>query len=249
MKKALILAAGQGKRLEELTKNTPKCLLPIRERTLLDFSLSALKTCDISEIILITGFAHEKLKEHITKHWSEKFKFQFIYNDKFAEYNNIYSAYLAKDLWDDETVLLNSDIIYDLEILLAISRKPQDTSYLVIDDSKSLNEEDMKVKTDEKGCIRRVNKKLDIKGSLGEYIGILYLSGKERGEFLKSLETNVKNKNLDLYYEDALDCILNNISVLPFSTNSKPWTEVDTKEDYEVAKKIANELSKHTIQA
>lgn len=120
MKKALILAAGLGKRLGNLTKDIPKCLLPVGEQTLIDFSLEALKENGVKEIIIVSGFAHENLKAHIEKKWTEKFSFKFIFNDKFKEYNNIYSAYLAKDYLDDETILLNSDIIFHPEILRSL---------------------------------------------------------------------------------------------------------------------------------
>lgn len=256
MKKAIILAAGIGKRLGDLTKDIPKCLLQIdSDNVLLDYSLEALKEHGITEIVFVSGFAESKLKEHIDKKWKNKFQFQFIFNDKYKEYNNIYSAYLAKDVWNDETVLLNSDIIFDPGILRNLYREADSrgvlqyasTSFLIVDDSKTLNPESMKTKIDKAGRIRKINKSLDIKTSFGEYIGITYLKGVERVKFLESLCINVKNKNLDLYYEDALAHILNDVSVYPCSTKGLAWTEVDTKEDYEVAKKIAEKIKKVSI--
>ena len=246
MKKAVILAAGLGKRLGNLTKDIPKCLLIVDEKskkTLLDFSLSALLDNGISKIIIVTGFAEEALKNHISKNWSDKLTVNFIFNAKYAEYNNIYSAYLARDLWDDETVLLNSDIIFHPDIL----RDLHCESFLIVDDSKTLTSESMKIEIDKEGRIKKINKNLDIKTSLGEYIGITYLRGVERVEFLESLERNVKNKHLDLYYEDALAHVLKDISVFPFSTSGKLWTEVDTEEDYNLAKDIANKIKTVTV--
>ena len=241
MKKAIILAAGIGKRLGDLTKDIPKCLLEISsEDVLLDYSLHSLKENNIKEVIFVTGFREEKLKGHINKKWKNKFSFQFIFNDKFADYNNIYSAYLAKELWDDETVLLNSDIIFHPDILKTLIETGGHKSVLVIDDKNKLDEEDMKVMVNERGEIKKINKNLNISESFGEYIGITYLRGNERIKFLESLENNVKNKKLNIYYEDALANILETSSVFPCSTNGLPWTEVDTSEDYEMAKNIAS---------
>lgn len=257
MKKALILAAGCGKRLGNLTKDIPKCLLvvePESKKTLLDFSLSALSDNGINEMIIVTGFAEEALKKHIATHWSDKFSVQYIFNDKFSDYNNIYSAYLARNIWDDETVLLNSDIIFHPDILKmlksVIDNKPK--SYLVIDDVNKLDAEDMKVKINEKGEIKEINKKLDCNTSLGEYIGITYLRDIERVKFLESLENNVigacsRKPLLDLYYEDALAHVLKDISVYPLSTEGKLWTEVDTEEDYNIAKEIAEKIKKVSV--
>lgn len=250
MKKAIILAAGAGKRLGDLTKDIPKCLLPtdVYGSTLIDFSLSALKSYSISEIIIVSGYKESRLRQHIEKKWSSKLLFKFIFNDKFNDYNNIYSAYLAKDFWDDEVVLLNSDIIFDPDILRNLKQRANNpeagvrASYLVIDDTKKLLQEDMKVEIDDYGQLKKINKNLNIERSHGEYIGITYLRGLDRVKFLESLEDNVKNKQLDLYYEDALDQILNETSILPCSTQGLHWTEVDTKEDYEVAKNIVKEL-------
>lgn len=244
--KALILAAGIGKRLGGLTRDIPKCLLPIDfDSVLLDYSLQAIKDNGFNEVVFLTGHAEDILKNHIDKKWKNDFSFKFIFNDKYAEFNNIYSAYLAKDIWDDETVLFNSDIIFHPDILKNLISKITKTpkSYLVIHDRKVLTAEDMKVKINENGEIKEINKGLDIKTSYGEYIGITYLRDSERLKFLESLEENVKAKRLDIYYEDALACVLNDTSVLCSSTEGKIWTEVDTKEDYELAKKIAKEIN------
>ena len=246
MKHAIILAAGQGKRLGKLTSDIPKCLLAIEDKTLLDFSLEALKESSVSDITFVIGHAKEKLIEHVIENWSDDFTFKFVYNEKYADYNNIYSAYLVRNSWTDETILLNSDIIFDKEILLGLKTEAEN-SCLIIDNTKTLVEEDMKVKVNSTKKITAINKGLNIKDSLGEYIGIFYLKGDERVKFLESLELNVegvygRKPLLDLYYEDALDQILDHVSVYPLSTNGKKWTEVDTSEDYELAKKIGKEL-------
>ncbi len=249
MKKALILAAGIGKRLGDLTKDIPKCLLPLDSNgsTLIDYSLETLMENNIKEITVVSGFADKKLREYLTDKWKNKVNLNFIFNEKFSEYNNIYSAYLAKDIWDDETVLLNSDIVFHSDILKNLVEAYHGKSLLVIDNSEELVDEDMKVETNANGEIKKISKNLNNKTSFGEYIGITYLKGKERVKFLESLELNVKNKKLNIYYEDALADVLNEVSIYPSSTLGKPWTEVDIKEDYELAKKIAKQLKKVTV--
>lgn len=243
MKKAIILAAGIGQRLGDLTKETPKCLLKVDgTNTILDYALDTLQGLKFKEVIFVTGFASEKLEKYVDKKWSGAFKFKYINNPKYAEHNNIYSAYLAKDELDDDTVLFNSDVIYDPRILknlvqtVTITRKKM--SYLVVDDGKELVEEDMKVFINEDNLIKKIHKSLKIDDSYGEYIGITYLRGDEREKFIKALEDNVNKENLSVYYEDAIADILEESPVLPCSTGDLKWTEVDTPEDLEVAKSI-----------
>ena len=255
MKKAIILAAGIGKRLGELTRSMPKCLLPIESEsrnTLLDLSIKSLLDNNISEMIIITGFGAEVLKTHVDFKWRDKVSFKYIFDEYYKEYNNIYSAYLARNIWDDETLLLNSDIIFHPLILKnfiqEIKNNNRQKSFLVIDDKKQLTKESMKVEINSSGEIKKINKGLEIKGSYGEYIGITYLRGFERVKFIESLENNIKNNKLDLYYEDAIAHVLGEVSVFPFSTLGKLWTEVDTTEDYEVAKGIVKEIKNELSQ-
>ena len=194
--KALILAAGIGKRLGKLTRNIPKRLLPIDsgENTLLDLSIQSLMDNGISEIIIVTGFGAEALKMHISYKWKNKVSFKYIFNEYFKEYNNIYSAYLARNIWDDETLLLNSDIIFHPSILKNLIKEINNNkqkSFLIVDDKKVLTAESMKVKVNSTLEIKEINKGLEIKESFGEYIGITYLREFERVKFIESLEENV----------------------------------------------------------
>ena len=117
-------------------------------------------------------------------------------------------------------------------------------SFLVIDNYKELCDEDMKVKTNPEGRITEINKKLRIEDSYGEYIGIAYLKGSDRIKFFKSIEKNLENKNFNIYYEDALNKVLKEINLYASSTHGKPWTEVDTIEDYKIASKLASGFNK-----
>lgn len=252
MKKAIILAAGIGKRLGGLTKDIPKCLLEVeKDITLLDLSLKALKEGGIKEIILICGYQKDTLENHINKKWKDSFTFHFVFNEKFDIWNNIYSAYIAKSFFDDETLLLNSDIIYDpgilKNLLLTVKLTRGKMSYLVIDDKKDLIQEDMKVLVSPDNEIKQINKAIDIEEAYGEYIGIAYLRGNEKIRFFEAAEKLIQKGSTDLYYEDAIANTLNRCIVLPCSTGGLMWTEVDTKEDLDHAKEIYKKLNTQAV--
>lgn len=118
--KALILAAGMASRLRPLTANTPKCLLKIGERCLLQRSIDALIASGIDELVIVTGFLREKIESFVVSHYPN-LKVTFIFNEVFDSTNNIYSLWLArKEVEGCDTLLLDSDLLYDPEIIKRI---------------------------------------------------------------------------------------------------------------------------------
>ena len=93
--KALILAAGMASRLRPLTANTPKCLLKIGERCLLQRSIDALIASGIDELVIVTGFLREKIESFVASHYPN-LKVKFIFNEVFDSTYNIYSLWLAR---------------------------------------------------------------------------------------------------------------------------------------------------------
>lgn len=107
--KALILAAGRGSRMQELTQKKPKCLVELHKKPLLLYQIEALRAAGINEIGIVVGYAKEYLESYI-----EKFHLHAISNPQWADTNMIYSLYCAKDwLMDSDRVVVSySDIFY-----------------------------------------------------------------------------------------------------------------------------------------
>ena len=103
--KAVILAAGESKRLHPYTLNMPKCLLEIGGKTIIGHQIESLKRNGINEITIVTGFCNEKLKRTLGE------GFSFIHNKDFKNTSSIYSLWLAKEnLLGNSFVILNSDV-------------------------------------------------------------------------------------------------------------------------------------------
>ena len=88
--KAIILAAGMASRLRPLTNNTPKCLLKIGERSLLQRSIDALTSNGIKEIVIVTGYLHNQIEDFVREQYPNV-SVSFIHNDVYDSTNNIYS--------------------------------------------------------------------------------------------------------------------------------------------------------------
>jgi histidinol-phosphate/aromatic aminotransferase/cobyric acid decarboxylase-like protein/choline kinase len=116
--KAIILAAGYGRRMRPLTNNIHKTLLTIGGKTIIEQIVSGLKENGISEIIIVTGYRENELREYLIAKFNNIF-FKFIFNKDYSTTNNIYSLSLAFDQieFDKDVILIESDLIYDKNVI------------------------------------------------------------------------------------------------------------------------------------
>ena len=122
--KALMLAAGMGKRVGKYTAGNTKCMLKIGDKTLIERACEALYYAGIKDFTIVVGYKSNNLKEFIEKCDNEivkRMNINFIDNNIYDKTNNIYSLFLAKDeLLKDDTILLESDLIYEKEVIKKI---------------------------------------------------------------------------------------------------------------------------------
>ncbi len=245
---ALIFAAGRSRRLGALTDHKPKCCLPlVAGKLVIDFSLEHIVAAGFKSVTIVTGHAQDVLRQHIAAKW-QGLEINYVFNDRYEDWNNIYTAYLVRELITDDTYIFNSDIVYDQRILLAAVNSGLN-NFIVVDDTKPLVDEDMKVLVGGDGKIQRINKNLDNAKSKGEYIGIMHLSGASLIAFRASLEEMIKAGETDKYYEDALDRIVTGLDLKTVSTQGYSWAEIDTEADYKRAQNLDCAKEKSSINA
>lgn len=122
---AVILAAGMGTRLGDLTKDRTKCMVEINGETLIYRLLCQLEKLNLDKIIIVVGYCAKKLKEYISN-LNIRTDIVYVMNDVYDKTNNIYSLFLAKEHLHDDTLLFESDLIFDstiLESLVSDKRK------------------------------------------------------------------------------------------------------------------------------
>ena len=122
---ALMLAAGMGKRLKKYTQNNTKCMLKIQDKTLIERAIEALLEAGVTKLIMVIGYKGENLKRFLLEECKnpnvKKMEFVFIDNNIYDKTNNIYSLSMAKEeLEKDDTILLESDLIYDYDLIKRI---------------------------------------------------------------------------------------------------------------------------------
>ena len=169
--KGLILAAGIASRLRPLTDNTPKCLLPVGQKSILERTIDNLILCGIKELIIVTGYFEDMIKSFVVKNYPD-LKVHFVFNERYDSTNNVYSLWLAKKLIDNsDIILLDSDIIFDhriLELLMDDASKNR----LAVRFEDNMGEEEMKVLITEDNHIRSISKEIEPTEAAGESMGM-----------------------------------------------------------------------------
>lgn len=128
---AIILAAGMGRRLKKLTADHTKCMVRVNGVTLIERMLKQLDALHLSRIVIVEGYMGEKLIEYIET-LQVNTPVSFIHNPVYDKTNNIYSLFLAREyLVKEDTILLESDLIFEDEVLRTLTEDPRETLALV----------------------------------------------------------------------------------------------------------------------
>jgi len=237
--KAIILAAGKNIRLRNVT-NSPKFLLKIGNCCFLDRIVILCKQHAIHQIVIVVGYKAEEIERHIKEN-PEIFSdihVKTIYNFDYAKKNNIFSFWLARKEMGEPFILFNSDVLFHKRIL-ELLLKSNVYSALVVDDGKTLSQEEMKVIMDNKRLVIDISKNIDPLLASGEYIGVAKFF--DRGvvnKVLSKCKLLLDLGKTDVFYEEAFRPLsIEEPSIYGVSTNGLPWIEVDMPEDYERAKR------------
>lgn len=236
--KTVILAAGISARLRPLTNSTPKCLLKIAGKTILERTIDNLLCYDLNDVIIVTGFHQEQIKDFISEKYPH-LKVTYIYNEVYDTTNNIYSLWLTKDYTkNEEMLLLDSDILFDKKILelLINSKYP---NCLALRTDHQLSEEEIKVRLNEDKSIAEISKTVELKQAVGESIGIEKFSAKFVEQLFQILDRKILKENqVKIFYEAAFqDAINSGEKIFAVDIDDLKCIELDFAEDIERAER------------
>jgi len=123
--KAVILAAGFGSRLNDFTNGKPKTLVEINSKPILSFIIDSLEKAGIREIVICAGYKASQIYNFCKKY--PHLNFTFVENSKFNSTNNMYSLYLARDYFDDDVIVLDSDLILHPKVVQIFAKQRKTT--------------------------------------------------------------------------------------------------------------------------
>lgn len=228
--KAIILTAGDGKRLRPLTKDIPKGLLKIKDRTILEYQIDALNDCGIKDILLVVGHGAKRVKEIFGD------RVKYAYNPRYKSTNNIFSLWMARgEIKNNNCLCLHSDVLFHKIILEDIIEHKGDICLSV---KKSDKRQMIRVKV-QNGLVIEINKSMPLKEAYGNFIGISKFSKEVSSIFLEETEKYIKKNRTSVFYSAPINELIRiGIKVYPVLTRNLPWCDIDDANDYERAKRI-----------
>lgn len=236
--KAVILAAGIASRLRPLTNDRPKCLLEIGGKCLLQRSFDGLIQNGITEFVVVTGYLHEQIENFLNSQYKDV-SITYIYNEKYASTNNIYSLWLARpEVEGKEMLLLDSDILFDPQIVTRLLASEHEDILAL--NNHPLGEEEMKVVPDGEGKVKEISKTCAIADAVGESIGIERMSAAYSSALYKELEVMMEQEGLvNIFYERAFERLIPLGHTFWIEDTTDLFsTEMDTVEDFNAAKEL-----------
>ena len=251
---AIILAAGMGKRLKDLTRDNTKCMVKVNGVSLIDRVLHQLEKFHLSRIVIVVGYEGEKLKDFISSFDIET-PVCYVENPIYYKTNNIYSLMLAKDyLLKEDTILLESDIIFEDAVIKNLLDDPRDTLALVDKYESWMSGTCIKIGEDD-SIEDFVPGKKFVFSDISEYYKTvnIYKFSREFSEnyYVPFLDAYSKALGNNEYYEQVLRVItmLDEPVIKAKKLNGEMWYEIDDIQDLDIASSMFSDNEEERVQS
>lgn len=240
---SIILAAGMGSRLGALTAENTKCMVKVNEVTLIERLLSQLEDLKLSRIVIVTGYKGKKLQDYI-KTLGIKTEIVFVDNPIYDKTNNIYSLYLARNyLLSEDTMLFESDIIFDDKIIKSLYADKRETLAVVAQYESWMDGTVVRLSDDDEILDVIPGKDFDYsqKEHYFKTVNVYKFSKTYSTQFyVPFLEAYIHAVGNNVYYENVLRILtmLDNTGIHAMRLNGEKWYEIDDIQDLEIASSL-----------
>lgn len=240
---AIILAAGMGRRLGEFTANNTKCMLEVNGVRLIDRMLTQLSVLGLSRIIIVVGYEGAKLKEYIQSRY-QSLPIEFVNNPIYDKTNNIYSLWLTRNyMGQDETLLLESDLIFEDAVLQAALDAPYRNCALVSKYETWMDGTMVRI-DDDNNIVNFIPKKAFKYSDTASYYKTVNIYKFDPdfllNHYLPFLEAYIKVLGDNEYYEQVLRVItlIDTLDLKALPISGLRWYEIDDVQDLRIAETI-----------
>lgn len=221
----MILAAGRGSRLGALSDETPKCLLPIAGKALLDHHLDALAGAGVDDITLVAGFEAQRVVAHVAG------RCRVVVNEHYADTNSIVSLHMAGvHVRGDAFLFQNADVLYSPGLVRRFVTAPRANACLV-DPLRPHVDGEYHVAL-ARGRIVKYSLGLTADCSVGESAQLAKIGAADSAAFIDRLGDVIAGGGHGGFPLQAYDVLMAGEGLWPVYTAGLPWWEIDTLDDY-----------------
>lgn len=224
--RAVILAAGRGHRLRDVTGDRPKCLARIGDRTLLERQIRALRGCGVDSIAVVAGHRAAEVRSACGP------AIDIVLNTRYESTNSLYSLWLARDLLMDGFVVLNCDVLFHPQLLIdLLTTRDDDALLMAARRDEIYSDEEMKIRV-RGGCVVDIAKTLDASDADGENVGIAKFGKAGAAVLVDEVSQALAEGAVRDWLPRAFARFASRRPLRVVETRGFPWTEIDVPEDY-----------------
>ena len=249
--KAIILAAGEGKRLKPLTDNQPKCLVEFRGKPIIGYILEAMRQCGVHDVTVVTGYKSEVLQKYL-----EKFSVKTMANHRYETTNMVETLFCAEPEMTDDIIISYADIIYNEDILRKLILSKDNVSVIVDKNWKALWDRRMDnplndaetMKINPEGYITELGKRaISYDDIQGQYIGLLKIFKNVIGkikDFYRDLDRKAVYDGKDfhnMFMTTFIQLIIDRLMPVKAIDIHGGWLEIDTLTDLRRYEEVTSE--------
>jgi choline kinase len=233
--KAVILAAGVGKRLRAVTGDRPKCLVEIGGRPLLARYLDALLEVGIKSAVVVVGHRQELIRAAIGDAYCG-LAVRYIVNEQYHR-GSLYSLWLARAAFDDDLLIMDADVLCPASFVKRLVNSPHPNAILIDETVRQDSEERMAVIRGGRVTALTKTPPSQPPDLLGEGVGFLKVTRRDSEALLAAMEPFVARGDLDMEYEDTWEAFFRAVPVGYERIGGLPWIEIDFPEDIQRARR------------
>lgn len=224
--RAVVLAAGRGARLSDMTGDRPKCLARVGDRTLLDRQIGSLRRCGIHRIAVVTGHQAADVRRACDA------SVDIVVNARYDSTNSLYSLWLARDLLMDGFLVLNCDVLFHDQLLWdLLTARDEDALLMAAPRGQRYSDEEMKIRM-RAGCVADIAKTLAPEDTDGENVGIAKFGASGAAELVRELSRALAHGGRRDWLPRAFAGFARRRPLHVVETRGFPWIEIDSPEDY-----------------
>lgn len=246
---ALLLSAGQGRRLLPLTTNRPKCALRFHGRSVLEWQIDTLLAAGVDRVTVVLGYGAAGIESLLGERYPGA-PVHPLFNPFFRVSDNLASCWVARSAMAEDFLLINGDTVFEGSIIRGLLAHAHGPITLTVDHKTTYDDDDMKVVLGDNGQLQQVGKQLPAERVNGESIGISCFRGQGPGLFRDAVEAAMREPEaLQRWYLSVIDELAGQTLVHWHSIAGQRWAELDFREDLEDVASVLAPTAATTAQA